>query len=628
MILINRWSNLHLSLPLIYLCLLISACDNEFGKSEIPEQDDKVLVYFGYSGLTMRSVLPNISMDDITNFKLYGVVSANSNRKETLLAEFKKNNVDNVSVYIRPVIWNFTLEAYNSNGYLMFMGTRKDVNISNGNLGIVHFYLSPVTDYEGSAKITIKLPDNTFVDIVETTVNGEILEPQLEIEDGIIGFEKTMKSGDYLVNFFLKDSESRLLAVITEILVIRDNLKSVKTITLTDDDFNVPSAPANVQLVSVSTVTASLSWDTVNIANGYNIYRSGSQNGVYTKLNSIAINGTEFVDNSVMPDLIYYYKVSSINSDIEGFQSEIIPVATLSSVPANVRNTSISTTRVSLVWNTVNGASGYNIYRSGSRNGVYVKLNSIGINGTEFVDNSVMPDLIYYYKVSSINSDIEGLQSEIIPVATLSSVPTNVQITSTKATSISFGWDAVVRASGYNIYRSGNEYGVYEKINTAAIAENKFTDIELTGSSVYYYKIRAVFGDFEGRESVPISARTISSIISIINFIDITVFEPDLPDIMDIIQLAKDSRIITATMTGEGWSNEYQWFLNGVKITETHPWYSKGIAITDNSIEVNWQLPIGNYELSVVATKNNIPYSASVTFNVLFTDRYYGGDYE
>ncbi|MDF2647650.1 MAG: hypothetical protein K0Q73_3455, partial [Paenibacillus sp.] len=52
-----------------------------------------------------------------------------------------------------------------------------------------------------------------------------------------------------------------------------------------------------------------LSWTAVSEALGYNIYRSTEENGTYTQINSAPITTTSYIDTSLTPNTIYYYKV-------------------------------------------------------------------------------------------------------------------------------------------------------------------------------------------------------------------------------------------------------------------------------------------------------------------------------
>jgi len=66
---------------------------------------------------------------------------------------------------------------------------------------------------------------------------------------------------------------------------------------------------------SASQHTVSLSWSasTSSVA-GYNVYRSGSSGGPYTKLTSVLDASTRFVDNSVQSGLTYYYVNTAVDS--------------------------------------------------------------------------------------------------------------------------------------------------------------------------------------------------------------------------------------------------------------------------------------------------------------------------
>jgi hypothetical protein len=72
-----------------------------------------------------------------------------------------------------------------------------------------------------------------------------------------------------------------------------------------------------LEVNSASTVSIDLQWDAVSEASGYNVYRSNSENGAYTKINAVTITATGYTDTAVSPYSIYYYKVSAIISSIE-----------------------------------------------------------------------------------------------------------------------------------------------------------------------------------------------------------------------------------------------------------------------------------------------------------------------
>jgi len=61
--------------------------------------------------------------------------------------------------------------------------------------------------------------------------------------------------------------------------------------------------------------SVSLKWNSVSEAKGYFVYRSTTQEGPYTALNSSSIASTEYNDSTVSVGQTYYYVVTSVNSD-------------------------------------------------------------------------------------------------------------------------------------------------------------------------------------------------------------------------------------------------------------------------------------------------------------------------
>jgi fibronectin type 3 domain-containing protein len=204
----------------------------------------------------------------------------------------------------------------------------------------------------------------------------------------------------------------------------------------------------------------------------------------------------------------HWYKVSAIVDGAEGLLSGQIPAST-SSIPDNVRVTAETAKSVSLAWNTVSEASGYNVYRSDSENGIYNQINIGAVTGTGFTDTGLSQDAAYWYKVSAIIDGAEGLLSGQIPAST-SSVPGNMRVTVETAKSVSLAWNVVFEASGYNVYRSDSENGIYNQINTGTVTGAEFTDTGLSQDVTYWYKVSAIIDGAEGLLSGQIPASTSS----------------------------------------------------------------------------------------------------------------------
>jgi fibronectin type 3 domain-containing protein len=59
---------------------------------------------------------------------------------------------------------------------------------------------------------------------------------------------------------------------------------------------------------------------------------------------------------------------------------------------------------VNLFWNASAGVAGYNVYRSTSSTGTYIRINSTLDANTAYTDTSVVSGQTYYYEATAVNS--------------------------------------------------------------------------------------------------------------------------------------------------------------------------------------------------------------------------------
>ena len=171
-----------------------------------------------------------------------------------------------------------------------------------------------------------------------------------------------------------------------------------------------------------------LEWDDVKGAGGYQIYRSTSKNGSYSLIKTIKGQSCdEYLDKSASKNKTYYYKVRAYKtvsgSKKYGSFSNIVtvkPVGTLGKVN-DLEAEREGRKHIELEWDDVNGASGYQIYRSTSKNGSYSLIKTIkGQSYDEYHDksSSLVSGKRYYYKVRAYktvgNSKTYGAFSSIV----------------------------------------------------------------------------------------------------------------------------------------------------------------------------------------------------------------------
>jgi len=507
--LVKTLSALQIVLP-VFLCILIPACSDSLNKPAVSEQDGMVLVRISISHTVARSVIPSVpSSESITFIDLYGTSSTDSDAQEILLGKFK-GNLDEASVLLRPGRWNFTLEAYfDGNDNPVLKSIKKNVDIGIGYSASVQFTLLPVynPDNEGAVWMVIEFPVTVFVDAIETTIDGEILEPPLEIKDGIIEFYNTMPVGDYLAHFFLKDSEGRVLAVITEMLVIRDGLESAKIITLTEDDFNLPPRiPLNFMATSYAEGTITFTWKTNSHNETGFVFNNGTTDfEINAGLTTYIVEDSDPIGKTFT---LYAMNDFGVSPTVE--YRAFVPDA-----PTGVTANALSISSIAISWQTVDGALNYIIQRAASSNGTYSQVGTS--TGTSYSNTNLSPGTTYYYRVITGNAFGNSSVSDIVSAQT-TALPIPSGLTATAQSSsgnIRLSWNSISDAQSYRIYRSSDAAGIYSQIGTSTT--NSYTDTGLSSSTTYYYKVTLVnSNNSESSQSAYAFAKT--SAASILSF--------------------------------------------------------------------------------------------------------------
>jgi hypothetical protein len=80
---------------------------------------------------------------------------------------------------------------------------------------------------------------------------------------------------------------------------------------------NASNTQTSESLTGIGTVlqySVNLSWNSSTGVAGYNVYRSTTSNGTYSKINSAMEANTAYIDSSVVSGQTYYYEATAVNS--------------------------------------------------------------------------------------------------------------------------------------------------------------------------------------------------------------------------------------------------------------------------------------------------------------------------
>lgn len=187
----------------------------------------------------------------------------------------------------------------------------------------------------------------------------------------------------------------------------------------------IPKAE-NVTLTNTSEKEITVSWDAVEGAKGYMIYRKQASDEKFALLKEVKSDVTSYTDSKVDAGERYYYRiVTAANKEIYNSDpTETVYTTARLAAPQNVKASSFIASTERITWDTVDGARGYTVYRSDSPNGLYTVAGTVN-NVAEFVDKNIFSGKDYYYKVSAFN-DNERTVSEYSATAHTLSTPTEL----------------------------------------------------------------------------------------------------------------------------------------------------------------------------------------------------------
>jgi fibronectin type 3 domain-containing protein len=240
----------------------------------------------------------------------------------------------------------------------------------------------------------------------------------------------------------------------------------------------------------------SLSWNSVSGATGYNVYVNG------VKSNDSPITSTTAVSGNLTNGTTYSFTVTAVDQyGQESAQSSAVQ-ATPTAPPPLSPPTGLTATpgykQVSLSWNSVSGATGYNVYVNG------VRSNASPIKSTSAISGNLTNGQQYTFTVTAVDQyGQESAQSSAVQ-ATPTAPPPPSPPTGITATGgdqkVTLSWQPVPGVIGYNVYVNG------KLSNSSPITSTSVVSANLTNGTQYSFTVTAV--DQYGQESAQSPAVT------------------------------------------------------------------------------------------------------------------------
>lgn len=173
------------------------------------------------------------------------------------------------------------------------------------------------------------------------------------------------------------------------------------------------SKPLTVSTDAVDDGTARIAWTKTSGAKKYKVYRSNTKNGKFKPV--ATTKDCAYADADARPGNTYYYKVKAVMKDGTTSRGSVVHARTRLDRPHAKIKFKKGKKKGRLVWNKVEGAKSYVVYRKYGENGKWQKMKTV--KGTSYTDSRLVRTTAktsYWYKVCAVkkgNSKANSLYS-------------------------------------------------------------------------------------------------------------------------------------------------------------------------------------------------------------------------
>lgn len=174
--------------------------------------------------------------------------------------------------------------------------------------------------------------------------------------------------------------------------------------------------------------------------------------------------------------------------------------------PGNLAFARGAGTAVTLSWDAVSGATGYDVERSTSGFG-WTRVGSTLAGDVDYADTSLSGGLRYFYRVTAFSDAGRSAPSNVSSIVTRPSAVTSLTVASLDTGTLVLNWRDVSSETGYRIERFNATSGAWASVGTVGANVPGFTNSGLTAGTSYRYRVvpGSAFGDANPTEATAVT---------------------------------------------------------------------------------------------------------------------------
>ncbi|MBE5955275.1 MAG: hypothetical protein E7253_02360 [Lachnospiraceae bacterium] len=277
-------------------------------------------------------------------------------------------------------------------------------------------------------------------------------------------------------------------------------VKGYMDTSILEDVFRIiPAKTEELMVAQVTETGVGLNWKEAAGVSGYEIFRKEKDATEFTLLNKVTDGmTTSYEDTEITYNKVYEYQVRAFFSMDEIFYGEVSDIVTAYTpltTPVATGASAQDYNKILVQWEAVEGAVGYQVYRSDAADGEFSMITEI-TDGTKlsYEDTDRECGKTYYYYIKACQQvEQETISGKASNTVSAKTVPSTVKITGKTTntnTQVKLTWKKSSGAQGYEVYKKegSSDYKLVKKIEKADTLT--WEESGLSKDKEYTYRIR------------------------------------------------------------------------------------------------------------------------------------------
>lgn len=256
-----------------------------------------------------------------------------------------------------------------------------------------------------------------------------------------------------------------------------------------------PSPPENLTGSAISDHAVTLSWSSDNNATtGFILERKTFESASWREISDYDGTSNHYLDDDLSEATTYCYRVTSLIQAKSSEPSSAIVITTQPAKPENLTLSQIGANTAVMRWEDLSEVEeGFTLQRRQGLNGDYESLTELEANTTEYTDESLLSNVRYFYRLSSVFEGIGSLWSNEMAAYTTPE-PSNLVARNLSDSIIWLGWyDNSSFETAFLLERKTQGHSDWESIAEIHSNRDSYTDATVSEGTTYLYRIRALF---------------------------------------------------------------------------------------------------------------------------------------